>query len=869
MELYPDPGSKGFGRVLLKEEFFDSKAARPGAPSGSDQCDAGAAMRLTKAQTMVSSFVSQGTPYRSLVVYHGVGSGKTCAAVQVIEGVAGSSDKKPLVVAPPLVKDVYANTFFGPKYQGPASQDATEERLRELIRRQCTGTSHVPAEARSGPGKPPAMTLGEVVEKAQASAMRSVRFVGHEAFRSDMARTVLAAARRVGLAYRETESEDAVVARAVSALEKEEVRREAALMFAESMDGRLLVLDEAHRSVPHDARSRSSSIELLLFLLRSCSSLKLVVMSATPFYDKPAEVVAIARLVAANEGLPDLRESDVFDSDRITLLDGWRERLRSVLLGRVSFLGGSGGSEFPERLPGPHLLCPARDRDPADPESMRVPLPRAYAAWREAAGRGKDAGGGVSYVAVSRQLSNFCYPGADGGGSGAASPGGKEGFRRAFIARYRSSGGASRLSVAYKPGFAGVLAPDRLAEVSPKAAAVVEGARRCKGAVFVYSDFLWFGVIPLAVALEEVGFLPHSESGRAQPLLDRGPGKPARAPDRASARRYFVISDDPTISSGSVSQAYAAVRAGLVDVVLGSRSAGEGISLPGIREVFVMEPWFNVQRTEQAVGRAIRRCSHAHLPPERRNVAVFVLCAAAPRGARPSTDETVSRTATAKNKTIRVLREEMRAISVDCGAYEEDSAAASAARGWPVEDSRGRRVPPDALRRARAAAARARGGEGAPPCALLAAPGRQTRAPDSSSMHPYFRRHAIDMTSLEAIAVLEAARGPVGYEELRARTGADDYTLSFALQALTDPVTVQRWSSSLRVLAVAGSYLAVPVDVYDVSVAGAMTVAEAISGGRAPPLTLPFTPPAAAAAKPLAAADKKPGVAPNGAETKA
>ena len=41
-----------------------------------------------------------------------------------------------------------------------------------------------------------------------------------------------------------------------------------------------------------------------------------------------------------------------------------------------------------------------------------------------------------------------------------------------------------------------------------------------------------------------------------------------------------------------------------------SSAGAEGISLTGVRQVHIMEPYWNVSRLDQVIGRAVRYCSH-------------------------------------------------------------------------------------------------------------------------------------------------------------------------------------------------------------------------------------------------------------------
>ncbi len=47
-----------------------------------------------------------------------------------------------------------------------------------------------------------------------------------------------------------------------------------------------------------------------------------------------------------------------------------------------------------------------------------------------------------------------------------------------------------------------------------------------------------------------------------------------------------------------------------IKLVIGSKVMNEGISLRNVAEVHILDVYYNIGRTEQVIGRAIRHCSH-------------------------------------------------------------------------------------------------------------------------------------------------------------------------------------------------------------------------------------------------------------------
>lgn len=58
-------------------------------------------------------------------------------------------------------------------------------------------------------------------------------------------------------------------------------------------------------------------------------------------------------------------------------------------------------------------------------------------------------------------------------------------------------------------------------------------------------------------------------------------------------------------------------------IILATSSGAEGIDLMNVRQVHIMEPYWNKVREEQVIGRARRNYSHINLPKDQQNVKIF------------------------------------------------------------------------------------------------------------------------------------------------------------------------------------------------------------------------------------------------------
>ena len=120
-------------------------------------------------------------------------------------------------------------------------------------------------------------------------------------------------------------------------------------------------------------------------------------------------------------------------------------------------------------------------------------------------------------------------------------------------------------------------------------------------------------------------------------------------------------------------------RGEIIKVIMITKSGSEGISLKNVREVHIMEPYWNSIRTDQVVGRAVRTCSHIDLPKKDRHVQVYVYYMRLSEKQKQqsfsirtqdksmTSDEYIFDMAKKKAKIINGFLDLMKMASVDCG----------------------------------------------------------------------------------------------------------------------------------------------------------------------------------------------------------
>lgn len=101
-------------------------------------------------------------------------------------------------------------------------------------------------------------------------------------------------------------------------------------------------------------------------------------------------------------------------------------------------------------------------------------------------------------------------------------------------------------------------------------------------------------------------------------------------------------------------------------MILISKAGSEGIDLKFIRQVHILEPWYNMNLLEQVIGRAVRNFSHKDLPFEKRNVQIFMHGTLLEDNKEETADLYVYRIAGVKSIQIGKVSRLLKETAVDC-----------------------------------------------------------------------------------------------------------------------------------------------------------------------------------------------------------
>ena len=112
----------------------------------------------------------------------------------------------------------------------------------------------------------------------------------------------------------------------------------------------IIIIDEAHELRSNNLDNESKIVPPVLeMVLKNTNNLRLILLSATPIYDKPSNIISLLNYLLLNDKREPIRESNVFDIYG-NLKPGGKEILTNNSRGYISFLRGSNPFDFPIRI---------------------------------------------------------------------------------------------------------------------------------------------------------------------------------------------------------------------------------------------------------------------------------------------------------------------------------------------------------------------------------------------------------------------------------------------------------------------------------------------------------------------------------------
>lgn len=681
---YPELNDPEFNKKIYeKQEFYKYKIPKKGL----DQFNKKPSLEFTKNETQrfIGAYMSPSTPYNGLLLWLGVGVGKTCAAITAAENYrkdGGEFTRSKILVL--LPSDSLVQTWKDELFN--VDKDIENKNRSQNV--QCTGATFYPE-------------LGFYDEMNRKQKERRVNRVINKYY--DF------------MGYRKFSNQ--VLSEIKKELKGREDREYVKLqVIRKKYSNRIFIFDEVHYTREYASKNdRKDITEVLEMIARYGENNKFILASATPMYNSADEIIEILNLLLLNDKRAPIETHQVFKSDGFELTEEGKEILIDKSRGYISFLRGENPINFPVKIY-PDLEYPVQTYIPnpiyklvsGEPKllkddqkiknlrfvknSMSKYQYNIYKQIAENEEKNKD-----NFSIPSTQASNIVFP--NNTSKEIVDLIGDNGFDNVFtsISLGEAKEDRSNLKFQYKDYNAidenGIpfLDEKRLAKYSKKYFNILQLAKNSTGILFLFSRYLKPGILSLALMLEQNGYAQYNLGGVENNMLDYPVGKMRcycgklstehKGLDHSFKQGKYIYLTGSTPKSTLNKLIKASKGEGDFDnlygqnikFIIGSEVLEEGINMKNVREVHVIDPWYHFNRLEQVVGRAIRNKSHIRLPPEMRNVSVFLHISTIPEENQKTpdlnietTDEKNYRLAYYKSKKIAIITRILKQNAVDC-----------------------------------------------------------------------------------------------------------------------------------------------------------------------------------------------------------
>ena len=660
--LYPELDDENFNGELMKhKEFYTLNQTNIDANKKLESLEelqeslCSSEFELNPHQIFVKNFLSYHTPYNSLLLYHGLGTGKTCSAIGIAEemrnyikqiGFGSNKIKKIIIIASPNVQDNFKTQLFD------------ESKLKQVdgIWRieGCLGNSLL---EEINPSERNDMTREKIIENIKRIINKYYAFYGYTKFGNIV---------KDEIEYKRLYVTDDTIKNQYKIKKIKQI-----------FEDRLIIIDEAHNIRDSDDNGNREVHNQLKDIAKYTNNLKLLLLSGTPMYNGCEEIVWIANLLNINDKRKgNLKVKDIFETNGDFKTNG-KEMLTNRLRGYISYVKGENPYTFPLRL-----AC--KNEIPLDKPGIQMNgitiadaeynivenMPIYYSKMNKDGVQDKaynllinealkddisnTKAFGYSLLQLPIESLNIVFGKKERlnelekNFSKSRSEQkvilqsmlGEKGMSNTFTYEEKVVDGEKMKSnFKYIDPSYKIFDEEHLKNHSIKINNICQQIRKSTGIIMIYSQYIDGGVIPVALALEAMGFkrrvgnkiknLFHKDSN---PAKENNYKVVIGENDENSIEytpHYIILTGDERYSPDNVKDLKNLNNVNnkngeKIKVVIISRAAGEGVDFRNLRQVHIMEPWYNLSRTDQIIGRSIRNKSHCGLKFEERNVEIFL-----------------------------------------------------------------------------------------------------------------------------------------------------------------------------------------------------------------------------------------------------
>lgn len=374
----------------------------------------------------------------------------------------------------------------------------------------------------------------------------------------------------------------------------------------------LLIFDEIQNVVSEKGKHYKIIYNALQ---NSPSSTRIVIMTATPIFDKPIELPLTLNLLKPKNIFPTGNDfNDMFIKNIDNKLDIKNtDLLGNLLKGLISYSPGAPSIAFPEKK---FKVVRCQMSDFQYKSYLTVKKQKASSSFINILDLPNN------FYIGERMISNISYPNKKVN---------EEGFN--CLDKLKD------------------FTFEDLKKYSCKFYKMINKINNTDGPAIVYSDFRGYGGLKAFIKILE-------KFGYSDALNNK-----------KSKKNYGIWSGNETTKIKEMYKdlynKYENKDGSLVKIMLISPSGKEGLSLFRTRTIHIMSSYWNTSRIEQVIGRGVRFCSHKDLQKSERNVTIYLYLAVSNNSKEELIDEYIYSIMLQKDKLIKKFYSIMEKNAVD------------------------------------------------------------------------------------------------------------------------------------------------------------------------------------------------------------
>ena len=574
-----------FKKIYSKKEFYENRYRKPETTDDMQKqlCPSkDKKFQLLQHQVVLRNYMNNNTPYNGVLVFHGLGSGKTCSSITIAESyrktIGDNKSNRTLVLV---------------------SGDTIEENFRKEIHNiekgynQCTFSDYInynPFDSKT-------------VKQSKVDNLIDKNYeIEHYQRLSNI----------------------------VGSKKRDLTDAEFKTWIEQTYSNRVFIIDEVHNLKLREKKEDTTikRYDAVRLILKHSKNMKLVLLSGTPMSHNVKEIVDILNLLLINDKFDTIKSKDIFDSSNNLTNEG-RNILKKISKGYVSYIIKENPYTFPnKKYPENSLYISEFIENKFNLKLFKninikdefkiIPCIMGKEQQKNYLNFVSDSKTNSIQDLIQLQLISYDYKE-------------KNSVYNINFDEFRGNN-IMKLSIKYHKLLENI-------KKSPGPIFIYTNYKE-KGIFMIASMLLKNGINLFNSRGDDKTnplFSKKFKSKRIRPLKRNQICSICGKKENQEHNNHkfvpmlfdFIIGQTTDEVQKKIIQTFNSpenYRGEKLKIIIGSSVLKEGVSFLRTRQLHVMEPWHNKSRLQQVIGRGLRHCSHKDLKKEDRNIEVFLYC---------------------------------------------------------------------------------------------------------------------------------------------------------------------------------------------------------------------------------------------------